>query len=84
MNCSHWEGGSSRWLWFLVIKMLLVLAGCWWLTPVIPAIQEAEIRRIAVPRQQGQIVLQTLSRKTLHKNRDGGVAQGVGPEFKPQ
>jgi hypothetical protein len=22
--------------------------------------------------------------KTLHKNRAGGVAQGVGPEFKPQ
>jgi hypothetical protein len=23
-------------------------------------------------------------RKTLHKNRAGGVAQGKGPEFKPQ
>jgi hypothetical protein len=23
-------------------------------------------------------------KKTLHKNRDGGVAQGEGPEFKPQ
>jgi hypothetical protein len=22
--------------------------------------------------------------KTYHKNRTGGVAQGVGPEFKPQ
>jgi hypothetical protein len=26
----------------------------------------------------------TLSQKTLHKNRSGGVAQGEGPEFKPQ
>jgi hypothetical protein len=23
-------------------------------------------------------------KKTLHKNRAGGVAQGEGPEFKPQ
>jgi hypothetical protein len=23
-------------------------------------------------------------KKTYHKNRDGGVAQGVSPEFKPQ
>jgi hypothetical protein len=27
------------------------LAGCWWLIPVILAIQEAEIRRIAVQSQ---------------------------------
>jgi hypothetical protein len=26
----------------------------------------------------------TLSWKTLHKNRAGGVTQGEGPEFKPQ
>jgi hypothetical protein len=25
VNCPFWEGGSSRWLWFLVIKMLSVL-----------------------------------------------------------
>jgi hypothetical protein len=25
VNCSHWEGGSSWWLLFLVIKMLSVL-----------------------------------------------------------
>jgi hypothetical protein len=23
-------------------------------------------------------------KKPLHQNKDGGVAQGVGPEFKPQ
>jgi hypothetical protein len=47
--------------------------------PVILA-QEAEIRRISVQSQPGQISRETLS---LNK-RVGGVAQGVGPEFKPQ
>jgi hypothetical protein len=37
------------------------------LTPVILAIQEAEIRRTAVQSQPRQIVSKTLSRKTLHK-----------------
>jgi hypothetical protein len=45
---------------------------------------DREIRRIAVQNQPWQIVLKTLSQKTLHKNRAGGVAQGEGPEFKPQ
>jgi hypothetical protein len=52
--------------------------------PVILATQEAEIRRIMVRGQSGQIVREILSRKTLHKKRADGVAQGVGPEFKPQ
>jgi hypothetical protein len=51
---------------------------------VIIATQEAEIRRIAVQSQPGQIVQATLSRKTLPKNRASGVAQGEGPGFKPQ
>jgi hypothetical protein len=51
---------------------------------VITAVQETEIRRIAVRSQPGQIVCKTLSRRTRHKNRAGGVAQGEGPEFKPQ
>jgi hypothetical protein len=55
-----------------------------WLTRVILATQEAEIRKIVVRNQPGQIVCGTLSQKTLHKIRAGGVAQGVGPEFKPQ
>jgi hypothetical protein len=52
--------------------------------PVILATQEAEIRRIAVRSQPRKIVHKALSRKTCHKNRTGGVAQGEGPEFKPQ
>jgi hypothetical protein len=37
-----------------------------------------------VQSQPGHVVCETLSRKTLHKNRAGRVAQGEGPEFKPQ
>jgi hypothetical protein len=55
-----------------------------WLTPIILVTQKAEIRRITVQSQAGQIVLKTLSQKNLHKNRADGVAQGVGPEFKPK
>jgi hypothetical protein len=48
--------------------------------PVIPATQEAQIRRIAVQSQPGQIVCKTLPQnKTFHR-----VAQGIVPEFKPQ
>jgi hypothetical protein len=55
--------------------------------PIILATQEAEIKSIVVQSQPGQITLDTLSQKTLHKkikNRAGGGAQGEGPEFKPQ
>jgi hypothetical protein len=30
------------------------------------------------------MVRETLSQKNLHKDRAGGVARGVSPEFKPQ
>jgi hypothetical protein len=47
---------------------------------VILATQEAEIRRIAVRSQPGKLV-----RETITENWAGGVvAQGEGPEFKPQ
>jgi hypothetical protein len=37
-----------------------------------------------IQSQPKQIVHETLSQKTLHKNRAGGEAQGIGLEFKPQ
>jgi hypothetical protein len=37
-----------------------------------------------VRSRPGQIVHETLSLKTPSQKRAGGVAQGVGPEFKPQ
>jgi hypothetical protein len=44
----------------------------------------AEIRRIAVRSQPGQIVLETLSQKNPPWKRVDEVGQGVGPEFKPK
>jgi hypothetical protein len=40
-----------------------ILAGFQWLTPIILAIREVEIRRITVQSQSRQIVCETLSRK---------------------
>jgi hypothetical protein len=48
-------------------------ARCWWSMPVIPATQEAEIRRIAVQSQPGQIVQETLPYKNPSPKRAGGV-----------
>jgi hypothetical protein len=53
--------------------------------PVILATQETEIRRIVVQSQPGQKVPRDpISRNPSQKNRAGVVAQGEGPEFKPQ
>jgi hypothetical protein len=52
--------------------------------PVILTIEELEIRRIAAQSQPGQIVCKTLYQKYPSQKRAGEVAQGVGPEFKPQ
>jgi hypothetical protein len=55
-----------------------------WLMPIILATQEAESWRIEVQSQSGQIVCETLSGKRPSQKRAGRVAQGEGPEFKPQ
>jgi hypothetical protein len=55
----------------------LFLAGRWWLTPVMLATQEAEIRRIMVQSQPRQIVCETLSQKHPTQKRAGGVAQAT-------
>jgi hypothetical protein len=54
--------------------------------PITLAIQEAEIRRIRVRSQPREIVRETLSQKKKNpsQKRAVGVAQGVGPEFKPR
>jgi hypothetical protein len=59
-------------------------AGCQWHTPVILATQEAEIRMIVVWCQPRQRVLEVLAQKHPSQKRAGRVAQGEGPEFKPQ
>jgi hypothetical protein len=62
------------------------LAGRWWLTPVILATQEAEIRKITVQSQLWANSLQDpISKNPSHTHtKASGVAQHVGPEFKPQ
>jgi hypothetical protein len=50
---------------------------CLWVTSVVLATQEADIRSIVIQSQP-------ISKKTLHKKRAFGVIQGVGPELKPQ
>jgi hypothetical protein len=60
------------------------LARCRWLTSVILATEEAEIRKMAVQSQPGQIVHKTLSWRKPPQKRTNGVAQGEGPEFKSQ
>jgi hypothetical protein len=46
-----------------------------------PSYPEAKIRRITVWSQPGQIVHETLSSKTLNKNKAGGVAYGEGAQY---
>jgi hypothetical protein len=57
-------------------------AGYQWLTPVIRATQEAEIRRIEVQNQLEQIVQETLSQKNPSQKRAGRMVQGIDPQYK--
>jgi hypothetical protein len=61
----------------------MIFAWHCWLTTVVLATQEADIRRIAVLGQPGQTVHETLSLKNPSEKRAGGMAQGAGPKFKP-
>jgi hypothetical protein len=51
--------------------------------PVTLATQEAEIKKLMDQSQPEEIVHGILSQKNPSQKRTGGVAQGVGPEFKP-
>jgi hypothetical protein len=56
-----------------------------WTTPVILATQKAKIRRIAVRSQPwANSFSRPYVEKIHHKKGLGGMAQGVGPEFKLQ
>jgi hypothetical protein len=46
---------------FQKLRNLILNAGCWWPTPMILAIQVAEIRRITVQSQPEQIVCEILT-----------------------
>jgi hypothetical protein len=48
---------------FKYISLRETYSRCWWLTPVILATQEVEIRKIMVQSQPGQIVSEPLPRK---------------------
>jgi hypothetical protein len=65
------------------ISKILSQAECQWLSTVILATQEAEIRFL-VGSQPRQIVHETLSQKNPTQKRAGGVAEGVGPDFNSQ
>jgi hypothetical protein len=51
----------------LLPKIQLFLAGCWWFICIILATQEAEIRRVKVQSQSGQVIHKTLSQKKKTK-----------------
>jgi hypothetical protein len=55
-----------------------------WLTSLILATQESEIRWWQFEASPGKQLSRPYLKKTHHKKRAGGVAQGRGPEFNPQ
>jgi hypothetical protein len=68
-----------------LFKKVIVTLGAGWIKPVTLTTWEAEIRKNMVQSQPRHTVPATpCLEKTLHKKRSGGVAEGVGPEFKPE
>jgi hypothetical protein len=69
----------------LAMHKIMYSSRRWWLTPLILATCEAEIRRILVWSQTGQIVCETLSWKNPSQKKAGGVAQvSALSSIKPQ
>jgi hypothetical protein len=64
------------------IKIKVTMAGCWWLTPVILATQEAKIRKITDSKPAQANSHKTQFQKILSQKWAGGVTQGIGREFK--
>jgi hypothetical protein len=52
------------------VEKMVTLTGCRWLTPIILATQEAEIRRITVLSQPRQTVCEILSQKLPNPGKD--------------
>jgi hypothetical protein len=80
---SNWEkkSGIGGIVQINLKKKTGCVARCQWLTPVILATQEAEIRRIVIRSQPWQIILQDSisKKKDITKERVAGVTQVIGP-----
>jgi hypothetical protein len=79
----HKHNSETQWLNVLIFCKELK-AGCQGLTPIILATQEAEIRNHSSKPAPANSLRDPILKKKPSQNRAGGVAQGVGPEFKPQ
>jgi hypothetical protein len=61
--CTFWENMTTETAFISLRISRRLKTSCQWFIPVILATQEAEIRRISVRSQPGQIVHKTLSPK---------------------
>jgi hypothetical protein len=67
----------NQYYWYWGCDKAESFSRCWSLKTVIPATKEAEIRRIAIRSQPGQIVHETLSWNHWLKKRTGEVTQVI-------